>query len=80
MTLQEYYDLLERHDWFYDWMNQNSWQWQRGKKEWEHIMKIAKSGPEYEKLRQAWYDHVFSGEDFDRPKQPKPERPNENEN
>lgn len=74
MTLQEFYDELDRHDWFYHFSDDHS-TWCAGEADSSRLAQIAKESPEHKKLMDDFGAHYFSGESFGKPKAPKPERP-----
>ncbi len=80
MELRDYYDELEKHDWFYE-MTEDHRVWQLGNRASARIARISKESPEHEALRSAYHKHVFSGPNWGTEKASKPEKPeNENEN
>ena len=74
MTLQEYYDALEKADWYYDYSDDNS-VWRRGMAEIGRLEAVCKEGPKYAALYEAFDKHKFSGKPWGTEQAPKPERP-----
>lgn len=74
MDLNEFYDELEKFDWFYE-MSDDHNVWRRGQKEYNKLNNIACKSPEHGKLFSQYKKHVFSGESWMTSKQPKPDRP-----
>lgn len=68
--LQDLWDQCERHDWESVWDKDPS-----GLREETRLCVLARSIPGGEELFMAFHDHVFSGDAWRTPKQPKPERP-----
>lgn len=77
MTLTEYYDKLEKHDWFYDFSDDRNVR-MKGQDDDREIKQIADThGDKYLALYQCFHLHYFSGDSFNSPKAPKPEKPEE---
>lgn len=77
ITLTEYYDRLDKHDWFYNFSDDRNVR-ALGQKNDNEIKKIADThGDKYLALYVDFKLHYFSGDNFDSPKAPKPERPEE---
>ena len=76
VTLAQYYDMLEAHDWYFDWSDDGS-VWRRGQANVDKLVAIAEQSPEYEQLFMAYREHMFTGEPWDSPRAPKPDRPEE---
>ena len=55
MDLQEFYDLLKRHDWSFNYSDDHR-QWQRGRDQLNHIQHILKQNEDEPKYR-ALFDH-----------------------
>lgn len=80
MTLNEYYDLLDNHDWYFDFSDDRNVR-ALGQNNDHKIKKIANThGKKYLALYQHFHLHHFSGPSFDSPEAPKPERPEEKPN
>lgn len=75
MELGEYYDELEKHDWFYDYSDDHS-VWRRGQAARNKLSSIASQSPEHKALWDGFNKHVFSGPNWGTEKAPKPEKPN----
>ena len=75
MTLNDLFEKLESHDWFYEYSDDNS-VWRRGQEQLNEIRRItARGGPEFAKLYQDYHDSVFSGPAFNCDAKPRPPRP-----
>lgn len=74
LTLQAFYDRLERHDWYYDWSDDNS-VWRRGRAEATALKAISQQSPEHMALFTAYSVHKFTGKPWGNEQQPKPGRP-----
>jgi hypothetical protein len=74
-TLQEYWDMLDRHDWYYAFSDDMK-VYGHGSKESHKILTIAEAGgEEYLEMLGQFQKHFFSGQPWDTEKAPKPERP-----
>lgn len=70
-TLPQYWDLLDQHDWFWD-FSEDQFYWHRGRAQNARLLKIAeKGGPEY----QAMYDGFHAFHFFYGPKEQRPGKP-----
>lgn len=76
MNLTEYYDRLEKADWFYEFSDDHS-VWKRGSTEFANLRGLAKQSSEHQALFDAFRTHHFSGKPWGTEKQPKPERPSD---
>ena len=74
IPLPEYYDMLARHDWFYEYSDDNA-VWRRGVASETAIREATTQSPAHAELYQAYHDHISSGPAFKTPKAPKPARP-----
>jgi hypothetical protein len=75
MTLQEFWDLCENHDWYFA-MSDDHGVWRRGQANIDRLSAIAKaSGQEYVDMLEGFSKHMFSGKPWNTEKTPKPERP-----
>lgn len=75
-TLSEFFDLLEKHDWFYNFSDDHR-SWKSGKANLEKLQSIADESEAHRRLFLDYHQHIFSGEQWDRPKRSKPFRPEE---
>lgn len=73
-TLQEFYDKLERADWFYEMSDDHS-VWHRGSAEFGGLEAISKESPEHKALYDGFHKHYYSGKPWNTEKVSKPERP-----
>ncbi len=75
MSLQAFYNELEKHDWFYAWTDDSS-VYRRGETAFQALKTKAKSaGPAYAFLMQEYAAHMSSGEPWGTAKKAKPECP-----
>lgn len=72
--INDYYDMLEKHDWYHAWSDSYEVD-SAGADNYKKLSTIAQESPEHEALLEAFGDHHFSGEPFGKPKISKPERP-----
>lgn len=57
MNKEEFQQMLDNHDWFYDWTDDGR-VWRVGYARHQEILVIAKSSPEFAKLYDdAWFKH-----------------------
>ena len=71
--MQEYYDLLEAHDWYYQYSDDHR-VWRRGTGERDTLKKLSALSLRHRELFEAYYNHMDPA-DIGGPKYPKPERP-----
>jgi hypothetical protein len=73
MTLQEFYDLLARHDWSFNYSDDHR-QWQRGHDQLnqiQHILKQNEDNPSYSSLYDHYRDWAFDAlGDVTKPEKP----------
>ncbi|HFT8010306.1 TPA: type IV secretion system DNA-binding domain-containing protein [Burkholderia cenocepacia] len=75
MTIEQYYDELNRHDWYCGFSDDYSVQ-SRGEENYVRLLEIANQhGADYLGLIGAFQKHYFSGEPWNTPKHDKPARP-----
>jgi hypothetical protein len=74
VSLAEFYDVLERHDWYYA-MSDDHAVWTAGTLVANALAEEAKESREKAQLLIDWTRHMFSGEPWGTEKKPKPERP-----
>ncbi|WP_174432664.1 type IV secretion system DNA-binding domain-containing protein [Burkholderia metallica] len=75
MTIEQYYDELNRHDWYCGFSDDYSVQ-SRGEENYVRLLEIANQhGADYLALIGAFQKHYFSGEPWNTPKHDKPARP-----
>lgn len=72
MTLQEFYNKCERHDWFYEYSDSHE-VWERGEAA-ANALKITATqhGQAYVELLDAWDDYIYSGPAFGTEKRKRP--------
>ncbi len=69
------YEELERHDWFYHFSDDHR-VWTAGSAKENALTAKAKTIPGGLSLLDEYGKHVFSGQPWNTPKAPKPEKPN----
>lgn len=75
MTLKQFYQALEGHDWFYPWSDDHK-VYMRGEADYKKLEDTAKSsGPAHAWLLQQYQAHMCSGEPWGTERQPKPAMP-----
>lgn len=81
VSLGEFWDLLEAHDWYFDFSDSHA-TYKRGHANRERLLQIAKvGGAAYRALYDAYEKHAFGGGEWDTeartwtPNVPKPARP-----
>lgn len=76
VTLLQFYELLSKHDWYYDWSDDRSI-WARGKSSLVLIQGIAAQSQEHLALFNGFKKHYFTGRPWNNEQAPKPEKPKE---
>jgi hypothetical protein len=74
MSLAEYWDELNRHDWYYPYSDDHR-VWLRGVKDEQRLEAIAKESPAHQELYDKFAKHHFSGAPWGTEKQPLPPQP-----
>lgn len=74
-TLNDYYDLLARHDWYYSFSDDGR-VWRAGVVAEKELQRIALESDAHGALLAGFRDHYFSGKPWGTEKAPMPERPN----
>lgn len=74
VTLVEFYEMLERHDWFHM-MSDDRGVDNRGAQNFNKLSKIAEGDPLKQQLMKDFREHIWSGEPWKTEKKPKPARP-----
>lgn len=75
VSLEAFYEMLERHDWFWVFADNNG-VYRDGQDAESKLAAIAKAGgPEHERLLHEYHDHVWSGPTWNNEKLPKPAKP-----
>jgi hypothetical protein len=69
VTLQEFYDRLERHDWYYEFSDDFN-VWKRGDEEGDKLRRISYLSPAHKKLYDQFVSYKFESD-------PKPIKPSE---
>lgn len=60
MTIEEFYKLLSTHDWFYSYSD-DSRVFYKGESQSTKIINVLKCTPEFKKLYDDYYNHIWSG-------------------
>lgn len=68
-TLNEFYDMLQKHDWFHE-MNDTYKDTMAGRKELKVIERVSLQSKEHEELYDSYHDYIF-GVNIPKPKRPK---------
>jgi len=74
MTLSQFYDFLENHDWYYQYSDDHS-VYSKGSRERVFINKISSESENHRNLLKGFEEHIFSGPEFNTKKAIKPDRP-----
>jgi hypothetical protein len=74
VSLTEYWDMLNSHDWYYDFSDDHS-VWKAGVANRDKLNTIARQSDDHKKLRDDFSKHYFSGEPWGTERAPKPPRP-----
>lgn len=74
MNAAEFYDAAQSFDWFYE-MSDDHRVWASGKASKAALLKDAPPGSENRQIWDSWEKHHYSGEPWNTPQAPKPERP-----
>ncbi len=75
MTIQEYYDMLEKHDWYYCFSDDHRY-WVAGERSIKELRRLAdEHGEAFYTLLEGFFNHHFSGKPWGNEQAPKPERP-----
>jgi len=75
-SLAKYWDMLNKHDWYYTYSDDHG-VYQRGVDSENELKRIAKHTYFHMALFDGFHKHHFSGEAWRTEKAPKPERPEE---
>lgn len=60
MSLKDYYQKLESHDWYYDYSDDYT-VWSRGHRIHQQLKEISKLSKEHEQLYKEFVDYIFHG-------------------
>ena len=74
ISLQEFWDKLSSHDWYYP-MSDDGRSYHAGKDSESKLLSLAKESEEHQALYDAWVAHKWSGDPWGTEQQPRPERP-----
>jgi len=74
MTLQQFWDELDKHDWYHK-FSDDPRVYNNGHCNLKNIQVIANESKEKKELYNNFRNHHFSGKAWETDKQPKPERP-----
>lgn len=72
MTQKEYFHAVQSADWFYE-MSDDHRVWSRGNAQFGKLKAEAKTDAIKDSMYKAWTAYHYSGEDFGKPKAPRPE-------
>lgn len=73
-TLLQYWELLNRHDWYYE-MSDDIRVDRNGGTSYRNIVVISQQSPEHTKMFAAFESHYFSGKPWNNQQSSKPEKP-----
>jgi hypothetical protein len=76
MKLTDYYDLLAKHNWYYNFSDDNR-VWRAGEINLTHLLNIAHESAAHAELYRQFEEYHFSGSAFDKPAKPMPIKPKE---
>jgi hypothetical protein len=71
MLIEEYYVMLERHDWYYAYSD-DSRVFARGEQAASKVVSISKESDKHKQLYKDYSAHIWSGKVFNTEKKPKP--------
>ena len=74
MKLQEFYDLLEQHDWYYDYSDDFSI-YSCGLENYKNLQRLSLLSKQHEELFVAYRKHKSTGKPWGTKQLPKPKRP-----
>lgn len=74
MSLQDFYDRLDKADWYYQ-MSDDGSVWRSGERAFGELQDIAKESPEHQALYDSFSKHYYTGPSWGTEQAPKPERP-----
>lgn len=72
--LREFYDELEKHDWYYSYSDDHR-VWKKGEAAWKALVAKGNQSEAHQELLDGFQAYHFGGEAFGTEPQPKPERP-----
>lgn len=76
ITLDQFYEILEKHDWLY-YMSDDSRVYNLGERAEGRIEAIARQSPKLTALHDAFKAYIFSGPTWGKEPLPKPKKPSE---
>jgi hypothetical protein len=74
ISLTDFYDALESHDWYHGYSNDPKVV-EEGVKFYQELMKRSEQSPAHAELFANYRDHMCSGKPWNTNKLPKPEKP-----
>ena len=74
VSLTEYWDMLNCHDWYYDFSDDHR-VWRAGQENMQKLRLLSQQSPEHGKLLSDFNKHYFSGDPWGTERAPKPPRP-----
>lgn len=75
MDTEEYFYLLDKHDWYYD-FSDDSRVWKMGKADEKLLKRLYVDNTNFEKMYNDFHSHYFSGQAFGTKKVAKPKLSN----
>lgn len=76
VTLKEYYQMLDKHDWYFDWSDDGR-VWEKGRANNSRLAAISTQSPKHKELWEGFKKHKFTGKPWNTEQAPKPEEPKE---
>ena len=76
VSLAEYWDMLDRHDWYYPFSDDGR-TYSAGKRDADRLIKLTMQSPEHAALYEAFEKHHYTGNPWKTEQTPKPKRPGE---
>ena len=74
VSLKSYWDMLNAHDWYYDYSDDHS-VWKAGLANKQRLRALADDSVDHKEMCTGFEKHYFSGEVFGTLKLPKPPKP-----
>jgi hypothetical protein len=71
MTLQDYYEELDKHDWYYQYSD-DSRVYNKGQQNADRLKRISEESPKHKILWEGFCNHMFSGGPWGTKKRRKP--------
>ena len=74
MDLKQYWELLNKHDWYYN-FSDDSRAYRKGYEADTELRSYKSESPAHAKLFEDFHTHNFSGKPWDTEQKPKPKKP-----